>query len=74
MPDLTDNSTVLTENRGEALRVRTYPALVRALEEGIAYGWRRAHKHTDAPGEAKIKAAIVDAVLLELSEYFDLGP
>ncbi len=53
------------------LRVRSYEVLRRAVEEGVAYGWRRAHKHTEAPGEDTIKDEIVSAVLNEVAEYFD---
>jgi predicted Zn-dependent protease with MMP-like domain len=37
-----------------------------------AYGWRRAHKHTDAPGEDAIVDQIVQGVLNEVCEYFDV--
>lgn len=53
------------------MRVRAYEVLHRAIEEGTNYGWRRAHKHTDAPGEDAIKDQIVNAVLSEIGEYFD---
>jgi len=50
------------------VRVNLYPLLARAVEEGVAYGFRRAHKHTDNPGEGAIRQAVVDAVLGELCE------
>ena len=53
------------------LKVRAYPVLRRAVEEGVAYGWRRAHKHTDTPDPKAIEEQIVDAVLGEICEYFD---
>jgi hypothetical protein len=31
------------------MRVRGYDVLRRAIEEGIEYGQRRAHQHTDTP-------------------------
>jgi hypothetical protein len=31
----------------------------------------RAHKHTDTPSDDQITSAVIDAVLLEISEYFD---
>jgi hypothetical protein len=31
------------------MNVRAYPVLCRAVEEGVRYGWRRAHKHTNTP-------------------------
>jgi hypothetical protein len=47
------------------------PVLSRSIEEGVAYGWRRAHKHTEAPDEEAIRDHIVTAVLNEICEYFD---
>lgn len=37
------------------MRVRAYEVLSRAVEDGVEYGWRRAHKHTDTPGQDAIK-------------------
>ena len=54
------------------MKVRAYDVLRRAVEEGAAYGWRRAHKHTDAPGEDAIVDQIVQGVLHEVCEYFDV--
>jgi hypothetical protein len=31
----------------------------------------RAYKYSDAPSEEHIKSVLIDAVLLEISEYFD---
>ena len=55
------------------MTVRAYPVLCRAIEEGVAYGWRRAHKHTDAPDVAAIEEQIVTGVLNEISLYFDFS-
>lgn len=51
--------------------MRAYPVLCRAVEEGIAYGWNRAHKHTGTPGEELIKGEIEKAVITEICETFD---
>ena len=53
------------------MRVRAYDVLRRAIEEGIEYGWRRAHKHTDTPDDEAIKEQILTGILNEVSEYFD---
>ncbi len=53
------------------MRARAYDVLRRAIEEGIEYGWRRAHKHTDTPDADAIKDQIVTGILNEVSEYFD---
>ena len=50
------------------LALNVYAVVSRAVEEGVAYGWRRAHKHTDAPDEALTIDAITTAVLDALSE------
>ena len=53
------------------MKVRAYPVLCRAIEEGVAYGWRRAHKHLDAPDAQTIEEQIVTAVVDEICQYFD---
>ncbi len=53
------------------MNVRAYPVLHRAVEEGVAYGYRRAHKHTDTPDVRVIQEQIVNAVMNEICEYFD---
>lgn len=55
--------------RGTAtLSLNLYAVVARAVEEGIARGWRRAHKHTESPEEAAILDEIEQAVLNALSE------
>jgi hypothetical protein len=53
------------------MKVRAYPVLCRAVEEGVAYGWQRAHKHIDTPDAETLKEQIVTAVLNEVCQYFD---
>lgn len=55
------------------MRVKPYDVLARCIEEGIAYGWNRAHKHTDTPSEDHVKEQMTTAILGEVSEYFDFG-
>lgn len=52
------------------MRVRAYEVLSRAVEGGVEYGWRRAHKHTETPGEDAIKEQVIQAVLSEVCEWF----
>ena len=52
------------------LRANTYAILTRAVEEGIAYGWRRAHKYEDSPSEAVIQDCIDTAVMNAICEVF----
>jgi hypothetical protein len=53
-----------------SMRVRAYDVFHRAVEEGISAGWRRAHKHSDSPGEDTIKDQILTEVVNAVSEYF----
>jgi hypothetical protein len=50
------------------IKVNVYKVLARAVEEGVAYGWNRAHKHTDTPSAEAIKEEIENAVMNEISE------
>lgn len=57
------------------LTPRTYQVLERAVEEGVSYGYRRAHKHLDqgqTPSEQMLKDAIQDAVLNSITEWFHI--
>jgi len=54
----------------DTLQVNVYAVLSRAVEEGIAYGWRRAHKHNDTPSEAEIQEAIHNEVMNAACEWF----
>lgn len=50
------------------VKLDTWAIISRAVEEGVAYGWRRAHKHTDTPTEDAVTAEIEQAVMSALSE------
>jgi hypothetical protein len=52
------------------MKPNTYAILSRAVEEGVAYGWNRAHKHTPTPTADEATEAITDAVMLEIAEWF----
>lgn len=54
------------------LRHKTYAIISEAVEQGIAYGYNRAHKHTDKPGEEHLKETIREAVMSSLSNVVDL--
>ena len=53
------------------MKPRLMPAMERCIEDGITLGWNRAHKHTDTPTEAQIKAGIEDAIWEELHQWFE---
>lgn len=55
-----------------SMKPKTYPILVQAVEEGVAYGFHRAYKHNDKPSDDEIKEAITNAVITELFEWFDI--
>ena len=50
---------------------RAWPVLEAAVEAGVGYGWRRAHKHTDTPAEGAIIDKICQAVLCQIAEQFE---
>lgn len=54
-------------------RVRLYAVVERAVAEGVTYGWRRAHKHTDAPSADTIQEEIGRAVMGAIDEVIDWG-
>lgn len=53
------------------IRFKTYWIIQRAVEEGIAYGLNRAHKHEDNPTKDKISIEIEQAVMSALDEIID---
>jgi hypothetical protein len=53
--------------------VKSYNVISRCVEEGINYGWNRAHKHTSTPTPDHVKAEIEQAILNSICEYFDFG-
>lgn len=50
----------------------TYRLIQQCVENGVAYGWHRAHKHGE-PSEDQLKQAILDAVMCEVSDWFKFG-
>jgi hypothetical protein len=55
------------------VRVDVYKVVSRAVEEGIEFGWNRAHKHNDKPTPDAIKNAVYDAIMHELSDLILFG-
>jgi len=53
------------------MQVKEYTVLTDCVERGVAFGMARAYKHTDTPTPEYIKRQIEDAVLVEISEYFN---
>jgi hypothetical protein len=42
-----------------------------AVEQGVSYGYRRAHKHVENPTEGAIIDNVVEQVMNSLDEWFD---
>lgn len=53
------------------IKFKTYQLIERAVEDGLAYGYRKAHKHTDNPDEETLKQLILDAIMQEFSEIIN---
>lgn len=54
------------------MKPKTRKLLEMCIEEGVAYGYARAHKHQDKPEPSQIEAAIVLAVMSQIWEWFDM--
>lgn len=50
------------------ITVDVYHVISRAVEEGVKYGWNRAHKHTENPKPEHIQTEIEKAVMNSLCE------
>lgn len=55
-----------------ALVPRVWVLLDDTLENGIALGWNRAHKHDDSPTPERIREAIREACLTAVCEAFHI--
>lgn len=51
------------------MKANMHKVLEHVLDVGIELGWRRAHKHTDAPSAELIKNSIEQAIWDELYEW-----
>ena len=67
MPRLQNN---LPPKLNTVMKPKFFYLLEKAIEEGIDYGWRRAHKHSDSPSEGVIKEEISNAIFSSLHDYF----
>lgn len=56
------------------MKVKEYAVLEECVTNGITRGWNRAHKHDEDPSEDTIKESVLDAVMLEICEYFEFFP
>lgn len=44
-----------------------------ALEEGVRFGYNRAHKHVESPHEDAVVDCVVESVTNSLYDWFDFG-
>lgn len=54
----------------DTVKINAYAVISDAVDRGVTTGYRRAHKHTDTPGEHGITDAVYTAVMGELCEIF----
>jgi len=53
------------------MRMRSYPIIARAVEEGIAFGLNRAYKHAEAPGREEIADSLQIEIMNALCDVVD---
>ena len=53
------------------MKPRFYKLLEECVADGVARGLRLARKHTDTPTEAETANQVQQAVMLEISEWFE---
>jgi hypothetical protein len=57
--------------RAKGMRVNTYNLLSQCVDDGIAAGWRHAHKHVEHPDEAVIAEHLSRDIMNEVCEWFE---
>jgi hypothetical protein len=53
------------------MKANDYKVLQKCVEDGVAYGYKRAFKYNNTPPGASIQNAIYEAVMVEIAEWFD---
>lgn len=56
-----------------SIKLRTYNIISEAVNNGVNYGYKRAHKHTDTPDEDSIIGTVYHEVMNSLCEIIDFG-
>jgi SpoU rRNA methylase family enzyme len=51
-----------------SIRINAYEIITRAVEEGVQYGYNRAHKHTNKPSKDLLFNEIESAVMNSICE------
>ena len=52
------------------MKAKMYPLLERCIEDGVALGYARAHKHTDNPDESHMIASLEQAIMNVIDDAF----
>jgi hypothetical protein len=52
------------------MKAKEYEVLCMAVENGVNYGYNRAHKHVEFPNEEEVKGAMYNAILGEILTWF----
>ena len=60
------------EVKNDTVKLNAWAIIARAVEEGVAYGYGRAHKH-GKPDEETLKNEVYNSVLNSLSEVLSYG-
>jgi hypothetical protein len=55
------------------MRANEYRLLERCVELGLELGWNRAHKHHDNPDPEVIEEQQLQAIMVEVCEWFNFG-
>lgn len=52
------------------MKPKTYEILRRAVEQGVALGINRAHKHVESPTQESLAQTIEESVMGEICDWF----
>ena len=55
------------------MKPKLHKVLETAVEQGVSYGYQRAHKHVENPTEGAIIDSIVEQVMNSLDDWFEFG-
>jgi hypothetical protein len=53
------------------MKAKEYELIYDCIDDGVIYGLNRAYKHTETPTKEQLHAALVDAIMLEINEWFE---
>jgi len=56
---------------GDSIRLNAYRIISDAVEDGIQFGWNRAHKHVENPSKEHILAEIHSNVMNSLCDIIN---